>query len=244
MTTVEIVTAGPPLRPAAATAVGLGRAENQDALAVADRVIVIADGVGGQVGGEIASTAAAPALRDALVGGATLGQAFTAARDAVARAAFDAITPSAATTAVVAWLPEGANALIIGHVGDSRAGVLDADGFRWLTVDHNIAADLVRAGEITEAESFDHWGQHSLTRVIGQQTRATPDDTRLALGAEPQRLLLCSDGLSGYVEPDVIAAALATGEPEDAVRALIDATYAAGAPDNVTVAVCDLPPAG
>ncbi|HVU72994.1 MAG TPA: protein phosphatase 2C domain-containing protein [Mycobacteriales bacterium] len=244
MVTVEIVTAGPPLRPAAATATGLGRAENQDALALADRVIVVADGVGGQLGGQLASAAAAPALRDALVGGATLGQAFTAARDAVEKAAFDAITPSAATTAVVAWLPEGSDALIVGHIGDSRAGVLDGDGFRWLTVDHNVAADLVRAGELTEPEAFDHWGQHSLTRVIGQQTRARPEDTRLPLSVEPQRLLLCSDGLSGYVEPEAIAVALAVGEPEDAVRALIDATYAAGAPDNVTVAVCDLPPSG
>ena len=244
MPTVEIVSAGLPLRPAAATAVGLGRADNEDALAVADRVVVVADGVGGQQGGEIASAAAAPALRDALLGGATLGQAFAAARDAVERAAFDAITPSAATTAVVAWLPEGSAALIVGHVGDSRAGLLDASGFRWLTVDHNVAAELVSAGELTEAEAFDHWGQHSLTRVIGQQTRARPEDMRVPLHAEPQRLLLCSDGLSGYVELETIATALATGEPEDAVRALVDATYAVGAPDNVTVAVCDLPPAG
>jgi protein phosphatase len=124
----------------------------------------------------------------------------------------------------------------LAHVGDSRAYRLRAGVFQQLTEDHSVVAELVRRGAITESEAVDHPRRNEILRSVGIQPDVEIDLASLSL-QHGDRLLLCSDGLSGLV-PDVeIAAILNASQPIDAVSQLVEAASARGSPDNVTVIV-------
>ena len=228
----------------ALTHIGLVRAANQD-VALAEELpdghslLVVADGVGGIPGGEVASRTAVDALADALRSRgdeppeAALRRAFAAANDAV-RAAQRGAHDRMSTTLVAALVGEGT--AWVANIGDSRA-YLVADGeARQLTLDHSWVEEGIRSGELAPDDPLVALSRHVITRAIGLDADANVDVFGPIDVATGSVLLLCTDGLHGVLDDRAIADVVAAAGVEVA-PSLVDAVLAAGAPDNVAVAL-------
>lgn len=224
---------------AAVTHVGRVRANNEDAWGSGDELWVVADGMGGHAGGEVASRlavdtllAAAPDDEDAL------GHAFAAAHHAVVDAATDELA-GMGTTLVAAT--RGADGdVLLGSVGDSRGYLWDGAALTRLTTDDNEAEVLLAEGAISAEQARTHPGQFFLTSSLGSWRTQAPQPQVVRVSAHAGRLLLCSDGLNGELDDVQIAAGLAGGSPDEAAQRLAGAAVDAGGRDNVTVLVVDL----
>jgi serine/threonine protein phosphatase PrpC len=231
------------VRHATATHQGLVRANNEDSAYAGTRLFVLADGVGGEVAGEVASRLVVEALApldEAPPAGDPLDALAAAVDTATDRInAATGADPSLAGMAstLTAILVTGADLALV-HVGDSRAYRLRGGELRQLTRDDTYVQHLVEAGRIGSDEAFGHPQRSIVTQVV-QGSPVRPSLTRLR-PRPGDRYLLCSDGLSDYVPAGDIADLLRTEEDPDACAArLIEATLVAGAPDNVTVVVLD-----
>jgi protein phosphatase len=231
--------------------VGRVRRENQDACAEirADsgaRLLVVADGMGGHQGGSMASRLAVEALgesfrRGGRSGASLLEMAVTDANERVHSAASrDASLHGMGTTVVLVLLEGGLDSAWIAHVGDSRIYRLREGRFERMTQDHSAVAELVRRGDITEAEAESHPRKNEILRSLGVEAAVEPTVAQIDLRPGDQ-LLLCSDGLSGVLSDEEIASVLRRTPPSQAVRTLVDSVNARGAPDNVTVMIAALP---
>lgn len=228
---------------AARTHVGHVRDGNEDSHVVTGTVWVVADGMGGHPGGEVASELVARAAVDALVGAddpsAGAEAAFTAAQQALReRAAAEPQLARMGTTLVTAVL--GADGRVhVASAGDSRAYWLDRDGLRQVTHDDNEAELLVQAGVLTRSAARHHPGQHVLTNCLVAAYDHAEHQEHVVEGTG--RLLLCTDGLTSEVDDDEIARLLGDGDVDRAADALVQAALDGGGSDNVTVVVVDLP---
>jgi protein phosphatase len=142
-------------------------------------------------------------------------------------------------TTMTAAIVEGTR-IAVAHVGDSRAYLLHGDALTRVSEDHSMVADMIRRGQLTEAESRYHPNRSVITRALGTDPNMLADTYEF--DAEPgDRLLLCSDGLTGMIEDGMIAEILLDHPlPEDAARALIDAANDAGGHDNISVVIVDI----
>jgi len=128
--------------------------------------------------------------------------------------------------------------LFIAHVGDSRAYLFHDGAVRQLTHDHTHVQKLVDAGMLSREEAAGHELRNVLTNVLGGAHRSVEVEFHRLRLAGGDRLLLCSDGLTGVVKDEEIAAILgASASAGEACRRLVDRVVALGAPDNVTVIV-------
>ncbi len=128
----------------------------------------------------------------------------------------------------------------LGHVGDSRAYLLRAGSLRQLTDDHTLVNRMVKAGEITSQEAGVHPHRNVLTRSVGTEPEVEVDEEDVP-SIDGDRLLLCSDGLTGMVtEPQIQAILEATPDPQDAADRLVKAANRAGGIDNITVVILDI----
>jgi len=236
-------------RAATATHVGHVRARNEDALAAdpARGVFLLADGMGGHAGGDVASTLALEAARAALAGpwpqtaglNAAVGDAIARADQAVrARGAAEAALSGMGTTLTVVLAPPGHGVAAYGHVGDSRLYHWRSGLLRQISQDQTVAMRLVRDGLMgrAEAPASPYW--HLLEQPIGTAAAVAPEVGTLDLAAGDV-LLLCSDGLSDMV-PDAMVGDLIASHadaPAAAAAALVEAALAAGGHDNVSVVV-------
>ncbi len=229
------------------THVGRIREHNEDAFLVRPPLFAVADGMGGHQAGEVASAHAIEEIAGAfdagrVVGGADLVRAFQGANEIIrADGHRNPLRQGMGTTCVAVLLePTSAH---VAHIGDSRAYLLRAGRLERLTDDHSLVAALVRDGYLRESDAERDPRRHIVTRALGADAEAMPDLRDVPL--EPgDRLLLCSDGLSGVVHEQEIATLLAKGTPADAAAALVARTLDLGAPDNVTVVVVDPPEGG
>lgn len=238
------------IRGAGATDAGRRRERNEDSLdwwvapdgAVA--VAVVADGVGGQPGGDQASALAVDAAMAALASrgnepdaAADLQRAFAAADAALhhGRTANEALA-NMATTLVAAVLDTTTVALA--HVGDSRAYWYARGRLEQITRDHTVAQQMVDDGVLKPDQRDRVPFANVLSRAMDGGGR-TPEITWVHW-APGDRLLLCSDGLNAALEGESIMAALEAADPSAAVYRLIEAANQAGAPDNITVIVLEL----
>jgi PPM family protein phosphatase len=229
----------------AATDVGLQRAGNEDSHLRGRTVFVVADGLGGHQGGEVASAMAVERL-GALDGRsfAEPAQAAAALADAIADANRAILERGVADqglwgmgTTVTAAAVVGDLVLQLAHVGDSRAYLLRGDGPpRQLTTDHTVVAELVRQGRLTPQQAASHPERSILTRAVGLDPNVQVEQPA-PLGLQPgDQVLLCSDGLTETVTDEQLAEVLAgQADGDDACQALIAAANAAGGPDNTTV---------
>ena len=230
----------------AATHVGRVRENNEDAYALGDSFWIVADGLGGHVGGEVASRLAVVAARGYLErAGGTPNQpeilaAFRAASEAIEEGARDEpqLEGMGTTLVVAARNPDGT--LIVGNVGDSRAYLLVDGALQQITTDDNLAQELVAKGALTLQEARTHSGQFILTKALGLGQRTAPKTTIRYVEHAKGRLLLCTDGLNGELDDGRIAALLARGTQGTAAQRLIAAALEHGGKDNVTVIVVDL----
>ncbi len=235
------------LRFAARSDVGLVRSNNQDSAYAGSHLLVVADGMGGHAGGDIASSLAIGELAalddeshgadDALVhlAGAIRG----AHRQLLDRVAEEPRLSGMGTT-VTALLRTG-NRFALAHIGDSRADLLRDGVLVQITRDHTFVQSLVDDGRLTDEEAAQHPQRSVLLRVLSDVVDDAEADLSMREARLGDRYLLCSDGLSGVVSHDTLAETLAgAADPEETCAALVQLALRGGAPDNVTCIVADV----
>lgn len=238
---------------------GAVRERNQDVVVWEVRddggagLLLVADGMGGYQGGEIASRMAADAVLEALVprlsgvqtptpalsAEESLMAAFALANERIQeRRATDARLDKMGTTLVVAWL-DGDQAHIA-HVGDSRCYLIRAGKARCLTRDDTVVQNMLDDGSITEADAANVPFRNVLTRAVGAM-----EALEVSYQCQPlrpgDRLLLCSDGLTNAVaQSDWEGVLTAEDSNESAVEAMIETALDNLASDNVSVVLLTL----
>jgi len=205
-------------------------------------VLMVADGMGGAVAGEVASRLAVEAAAfdhedDSIEPIARVASANEAVIEAAL--ADPSLAGMGTTMTLVRLNPDGT--ADFAHVGDSRAYLLSEGGMRLLTNDHTVVSELVELGKITPKEAANHPHRHMLTRVLGIGPISI--DTFSIELQQGDRILLCSDGLTTMVADFMIEQILDAGEGvEPSSWALIEQANTAGGVDNTTVVVIDVLP--
>ena len=225
-----------------ATDIGRVRPINEDSKTVFDpAVYAVADGMGGEAAGEVASRILTDTIRRELerrdrIGWAMLEHAVQAANDNILQYVQE--HPSCqgmGTTATVLHIDADTNEAIWAHVGDSRLYCLHDGAFRQVTRDHSYVADLVEQGTITPEEARVHPKKNMLTRAVGVEPNLRVDTGNWIL-SQGDILLLATDGLMKQIPDGDICATLLT-HPADPARTLVDMALNAGGTDNVTAIV-------
>jgi protein phosphatase len=230
------------LRTAGRSEIGQVRENNEDAIVSSDRLALVADGMGGHPGGEIAANAAAGVVPAVFTGRsvdeleAAVRAANWAIRDrAVAQAGLDGM---GTTICAAGLLTDGHIALV--NVGDSRAYLWHEGALTQLTQDHSVTAELIQRGELREEEAPQHPHYGVLTRALGVGSDVEIDRRTLAV-EEGDRIVVCTDGLFNEVSVEEIASAMAGGGDMAAiVDNLIDKAVTHGGRDNVSVVVAEV----
>src|SRR4051794_39246908 len=230
------------LHTAGRTHVGHVRENNEDAFVTGERLVAVADGLGGHAGGELASRMATELISATFTGGSPdeLSAAVRAANWAVwERGSSSAETEGMATTICAAGLMED-GVLAVVHVGDTRAYLARNGSLERLTEDHTVTAQMVRAGELTPEEAVDHPHRVVLTRALGVGPEV-PLDSSTRPVSPGDRLLLCSDGLFNHVPDDELGALLRwEASPQALVDTLLELGLSRGGEDNLSVVVADV----
>lgn len=224
--------------------VGRVRKNNQDSGYAGPWLLTVCDGVGGAARGDIASATAVGQLRKldtdpgdgdllGLVAGA-LHRAHDRIADTVDE---DPALRGTSTTAVVA-LFDGQR-LAFGHIGDSRAYLLRDGELSQLTTDHTFVQTLIDEGRITEDEAETHPHRHLILKALDGSSDLDPDLFTIEV-AEGDRVLICSDGVSGFLNRSQLASILGDGSPDFAAVELVRSSLDAGSNDNVTAVVAEV----
>ncbi len=227
--------------------VGLVRSNNQDSAYAGPHLLVVADGMGGAAGGDIASSIVVARL--AVLDGEVLGQDDSldelkgaiaeAHKEIVARAVNDPSLSGLGTT-VTAILRSG-HTIAMAHIGDSRAYLLRDGELDQVTSDHSFVQHLVDTGRLSAADAEHHPKRSMLLRVLGDIDADVPVDISARETKPGDRWLLCSDGLSSVVSRATISKTLKrVDDPADCADELLSLALASGAPDNVTCIVADV----
>lgn len=221
--------------------IGRMRQRNEDAYLVKDSLFVVADGMGGHRGGDVASTLALETIGSGAPADVTLEalvEDIKRANQAVMeRGEADRELRGMGTT-ITAVIAEDAKAHVA-HVGDSRAYLLRDGTLQQLTEDHTLVQRMVREGRLTEEEAARHPQRSVLTRALGVDEEIPVDELTLDV-LSGDRLLLCTDGLTSMVDRDRLRKILARErDPQVACDKLIDAANRAGGDDNITAIVLD-----
>jgi len=215
--------------------------------------ILVADGMGGAAGGEIASELAITALVDLALRTpdwimsfdqesaqrvlARMDQRIGQIEDVLRDKVRDDPSLSGMGTTMTIACSLGAD-LIVCHVGDSRAYLVRRGRLHRLTRDHTIAQELADAGAISSDEVSSHPLHHVLTHVIGSEGEKAQAELGMTRLIDGDQVLLCTDGLTDMVTDAEIADALAgQGSSADACTALLEMALERGGRDNVTVAL-------
>ena len=231
------------LRFAARTDRGLLRSNNQDSVYAGERLLIVADGMGGHAAGDLASrvVVAAFAPLDEQPPGfdlmAPLRRAMEDGNQAIADMVAQEPDLDGMGTTATAMLFDGPR-MGLAHIGDSRAYLYRNGVLRQLSHDDTFVQSLVDDGRITEDEAAHHPQRNLLLRALnGSEPEPMLAMREISVG---DRFLLCSDGLSGVVSPEAIADTLAGPDTDRVADTLIELALIGGGPDNVTVIVADV----
>ena len=224
------------------TDIGCLRDHNEDSLVVTPPLFAVADGMGGHAAGEVASEIAVRVLSELAPehpDGEALGRAIEEANRAVIQAAREGRGRQGMGTTMTAAMLEGER-LVIAQVGDSRAYLLHQGKLQQLTRDHSLMADMIEAGQLTPEEARTHPQRSVITRALGSDAHLHPDIYEINVETG-DRLLICSDGLSGMIFDDQIENTLRrVQDPQRCASQLVNEAIANGGHDNVTVIVADV----
>ena len=237
------------LRYAAVSDVGRHRKDNQDSGYASGHLLVVADGVGGQAYGDVASSTAIQIVRrldtpegapddseDAAL--TALAGVVVRVHDRLAEMVEQDSELDGTSTTLTAALLDGRR-LAMAHVGDSRAYLLRDGALRQVTADHTFVQTLVDEGRITEEESRVHPHRNIILRAVDGVHESEPDLFYVDL--EPgDRLMLCSDGCSGALTDAQIAELLGEGTVDSAALGLVQSALDHGSTDNVTVIAAEV----
>ena len=234
------------LRWGSATDVGRVRSDNQDSFLTNERVLAVADGMGGHRGGEIASQVAIETLSISYTTPTVSGlqEAAEVANHAVFARATDNPELRGMGTTLVAIAPvdDDSNRTAVGwvNIGDSRLYLLRDGELEQLSQDHSLVEEMVRDGRIAPEDARQHPQRNILTRALGIDPNPSVD-TGVVDPYVGDRFLLCSDGLFNEVDEPRIAATLRRlQDPEDAAKELVRLALEGGGRDNVTVVIGDV----
>ena len=219
--------------------------QEEDVLQNRGALFVVCDGMGGHAAGEIASQLGAETIRDAYYSAPekdiinALAYAVDQANQAIYSHAREHPELTGMGTTCVTLVVAGGRAYIV-NIGDSRAYVVRNGKLRQVSQDHSWVAEQVRVGLLTEEQARSHSHRNVITRSLGTQPNVTAD-LFIETMRDGDRLLLCSDGLHGYVDEAVIEREMAgQGEPGVAAKNLIALANENGGPDNITALVVHL----
>lgn len=233
------------LRFAAGSHKGMIREGNEDSGYAGPRLLAIADGMGGQAAGEVASSEVISTLvqLDDDVPGSdiltSLGTAVQRANDQLRMMVEEDPQLEGMGTTLTALLWTGQRLGLV-HVGDSRAYLLRDGVLTQITQDHTWVQRLVDEGRITEEEATTHPQRSLLMRALGSGDRVEPDLSIREVRAG-DRYLICSDGLSGVVSHQTMEETLASYQgPQETIQDLIQLALRGGGPDNITCIVADV----
>lgn len=228
----------------ARTDVGRVRTGNEDSYYVDSPLFVIADGMGGHAAGDVASATAVEVIQEkrnelSAQDPQTLSEVVRQANRAIwERSAGDDSLRGMGTTCTMI-LVDGETAQVA-HVGDSRAYVVHDGELRQVTDDHTLVGRLVREGKLQPEEAARHPQRSMITRALGVDEDVEVDLFSLPL-SQGDRLMICSDGLSGMVsETDMHDILRSESDPQAAADELVDRANEAGGEDNITVIVVDV----
>ena len=236
----------------ARSVVGLIRAGNEDSALVHSNLLAVADGMGGHAGGEVASALAVKTLANLtpVLDSTSLDpdsaedlllNSLHAIDNEIGRVAHDNIDLTGMGTTLSALMLYGADgekSVALLHIGDSRCYRLRSNDLLQLSHDHTVLQELLDQGVVTAEEALEHPQRSLLTQALMGEGSLAP--VLMVYEVNPKdRFLLCSDGLSGVLSEKEIKAGMKINNRDEAVAYLIDAVYAAGAPDNVTIVIAD-----
>jgi len=232
------------VRVGAATDIGQVREGNEDSYLVVAPLYAVADGMGGHRGGEVASSLALETVQQLFERqeGSLADQVSRANRAVYDRSQSDRSVSGMGTTLTAALIDE--NKVHLVHVGDSRAYLVRDGALTQLTEDHTLVHRMVLEGEITPEEAETHPHRSILTRALGvdESVQVDEGDVQVESG---DRLLLCTDGLTGMVPEGQIQEILRdAADPQEAVDRLVKVANRAGGIDNITAVVLDFGEAG
>ncbi|OEU90232.1 protein phosphatase [Streptomyces abyssalis] len=233
------------LRFAAGSHDGMIRDHNEDSGYAGPRLLAVADGMGGQAAGEVASSEVISTIvqLDEDIPGSdiltSLGVAVQRANDQLRVMVEEDPQLEGMGTTLTALLWTGRRLGLV-HVGDSRAYLLRDGQLTQITQDHTWVQKLVDEGRITEEEATTHPQRSLLMRALGSGDHVEPDLSIREVRAG-DRYLICSDGLPTVVSPQTIEEALASYQgPHETVQDLIQLALRGGGPDNITCIVADV----
>lgn len=230
---------------AAATDTGRRREINQDAVLDHFPLFVVADGMGGHIGGEIASASTIDRLRGMVETGSVSPRAI---EKALARAVKDIAshpdtTDDGTGTTVTGVFLDASNDVphwVTLNIGDSRVYLVRDGSIVQITTDHSVVQELVAAGRLSPEEAENHPYGNVITRAVGPSESVKPDYVRLDVQAG-DRFVICSDGLTKELTDYGIQHFLTeNADPGDAVEAMLDAALENGGRDNITLIVLDV----
>ena len=236
---------------------GKRRKNNEDAYLIDDKtgLYVVADGIGGSEGGEVASRIAVDTLAETIPNllqekdrprhsgvvceaeseNSLLRQAFTIANNEIRRAAEQTPELSSMGT-TVAMILLNDDFACVAHAGDSRAYLLRSGELKQLTADHSFVVEQIRAGVMTLEQAKISPYRHVITRALGANDEVLPEVSQLRV-QKGDRFLLCTDGLTEMVSDEDIGRILGRAAPREAVQQLLAAANSAGGVDNITAVV-------
>jgi serine/threonine protein phosphatase PrpC len=229
---------------------GRRRPHNEDSACASPRLLAVADGIGGQPHGEVASAVAVtelatrtdpsipaqltPQAAAELLATAVTGIGHTLTGLAQRHREFAGM---GCTLTALLWHGGG---FVLAHIGDSRAYLLRGRELHRLTRDHTLVEQLVADGQVPAEEAAQHPRRSMLLRALLAGDEAEPDVT-LHEAQPGDRILLCSDGVTGVLTDDTIRDTLADGAaPGDTLQRLIERANELGGPDNITTVVADV----
>jgi protein phosphatase len=229
----------------AATDRGQRRMHNEDSYLTQPPVFVVADGMGGHQGGDIASRTVVETFAELAASAALTSEGLMqAVTEAVARVRTIGSTgrPPGSTLTGVGMAAQGRTPCwLVFNIGDSRAYRLSRGVFEQVSVDHSEVQALVESGALNADQAHSHEKRNVVTRALGGGIPGTPAvDQWLLIANLHDRVLLCSDGLSNELTDQFLAATLQTiTDPQQAADVLVAAAVQAGGRDNVTAVVVD-----
>ncbi len=233
------------------TDVGLVRQSNQDSYAAGEMPggvawAVVCDGMGGANGGNIASATAVKMISEMISSTYREGMSSNSIRTMLQSAIYAANVSvfdmaksveslsGMGTTVVAAVVAHGL--VHVAHAGDSRAYIVSDTGMQQITKDHSIVQSMIEDGSLSPVEAKLHPRKNIITRALGVEESIEIDYNEVGLG-EGQRLLICTDGLTNYIEPPVILEVLQRYGFYEYPEKLIERANQNGGGDNITVVV-------
>jgi protein phosphatase len=217
--------------------------EDNDELAEKGAIFVVADGMGGHRGGEIASELAVETVMSLYYASnekeptKTLSECYIEANRRILEKSASEVDLAGMGTTCTTMVIRGKQAYFA-HVGDSRAYVLRNGGLIQLTDDHSLVGEMVRSGILSSEDAQTHPKRNVITRSLGTHEDLAPDfpSTPYALTAG-DTFVLCSDGLTSMVSDEEVKRIVGSYDAKRACRALIDLANSHGGKDNITVQI-------